>query len=1484
MPPRKRRAVSTSKREQPNKRPTVHADTDTAPGSTEPTTTTTTIGQLHAACRQAGTSHQRWQQVQQHDERGALRLIVWPACRKLHESNTSSSTSSNNVEWVQACQLLALLVSFENRQGGTAAALDFVDCTETFQRVLCTVFQPVDTATATQDWEWQAVTVHCATVAVSASTFTAGARGQSQPRVTADLWAAVMPHVASETIWQFVPARRRALEYKLLHHNSNNKDNNTEFVVEPDCQRPFVLQVIQQVLHLVEGDALALGRIALHQPNGTDDDDDDDNSPVAATDHNKVLEWTFLHRALELVMDLLTARTETRVHLMPYLQATHFSIKCRAALGTSRYSRATENMFLTQQLLERIVALEHFPVPQELHGAKRTATDNTVSTAGSLTAAQVRDEYYRRATVLQKMCHRYHAQELPDVIYAGVGLLCSGGPYLRQSLGGFSDQQLLGLLHKMRLVDQQAGGPEIYSRDFLLQILEEYLTLPKDPLEELQSFPLYPTERVLWDFSKIPPSHSSLLPASNVLALPKLQTHFLSFADYLWRNFELLRLESAYDIRADLVDVVRRIRPLLRQSLDFDENDNEVTLLQTEFSGWARMALELRGNRVDLVKVAKPLLGEKFPAKVIADIAIDLGPCGDSIRREWDELGEHDNLFLLAVDASQMSGKQAPLLKDYHLRHGNHQRFDTDGEKRVPDEDDRTFPERYGITLVRGCMILQVKDEEGKIISDHGAPPGKGNKRVFRVALDPTQYAMDARSPAGTGLYQALNLVVRRKGKENNFKAVLETVRGLMAGTGSIDRVIPPWLQPVLLGQGDPMAACYKSTTLQEYSRKTVGVANPDAPLDYGDTFLSEDHLRASFPDAKVTVDGRAKKPKKDEPRCNYRVRVTETNGKSAVEASSYPFPGHVDGNPVPFTPRQVEAVRSGLSSGLTVVVGPPGTGKTDVAVQIIAGLYHSFPTQRTVVITHSNAALNDIFQKVMSRGDIDERYLLRLGAGERDLQTDSTHDFTKPGRVAYSLAKRGQLLEQVQLISESLGISGKAERGADGSPSYTCETAEYFNEHHILRRIRAFQQQARDANGSSKDGEVVSFFPFAVYFQIGPEKVTLAAANDYFSKLREIFSELGEYRPLELLRSQRHRTDYLLMKQTRLVAMTCTHAAIARSHLIELGFEYDNIVVEEAGQMMEIETFVPLLLQQGAADETSSGSSRLKRVCLMGDHNQLPPVVKNMSFAKYSNLDQSLFSRLIRLAVPYIQLDKQGRARPEIASLYSWRYDNLGNLDHVQESTEFTLANPGLAHTFQMINVDDFEGKGESSPTAHFFQNVGEAEYAVALFQYMVLIGYSPSKISILTTYNGQKALLQDILSQRCGSGTPLAGVRPHAISTVDQYQGQQNDFIILSLVRTSSVGHLRDVRRLVVAVSRARLGLYVLGRRAVFEACHELRPAMEQLTATPSKLQLVLGDTVPTERKAAGKVKEVFQVDDLAHLGSIVHSMQEEWMSTQE
>lgn len=118
---------------------------------------------------------------------------------------------------------------------------------------------------------------------------------------------------------------------------------------------------------------------------------------------------------------------------------------------------------------------------------------------------------------------------------------------------------------------------------------------------------------------------------------------------------------------------------------------------------------------------------------------------------------------------------------------------------------------------------------------------------------------------------------------------------------------------------------------------------------------------------------------------------------------------------------------------------------------------------------------------------------------------------------------------------------------------------------------------------------------------------------------------------------------------------MTCTHAALTRRKLVELGFKFDNLVMEEAAQILEVtrtvhtattrgrpkqeaeankssafclygqvETFIPMLLQ----DVDAMDGARLKRVVLLGDHHQLPPIVQNMALQKFSRLDQSLFAR----------------------------------------------------------------------------------------------------------------------------------------------------------------------------------------------------------------------------------------------------------------
>ena len=66
--------------------------------------------------------------------------------------------------------------------------------------------------------------------------------------------------------------------------------------------------------------------------------------------------------------------------------------------------------------------------------------------------------------------------------------------------------------------------------------------------------------------------------------------------------------------------------------------------------------------------------------------------------------------------------------------------------------------------------------------------------------------------------------------------------------------------------------------------------------------------------------------------------------------------------------------------------------------------------------------------------------------------------------------------------------------------------------------------------------------------------------------------------------------------------------------------------------------------------------------------------------------------------------------------------------------------------------------------PVPYFFQNLAEAEYVVTLYQYMRLLGYPADKISMLTTYNGQKALLKDVVERRCAHH-PAFGA-PHKVT----------------------------------------------------------------------------------------------------------------------
>ncbi|TGO57319.1 hypothetical protein BCON_0067g00410 [Botryotinia convoluta] len=981
----------------------------------------------------------------------------------------------------------------------------------------------------------------------------------------------------------------------------------------------------------------------------------------------------------------------------------------------------------------------------------------------------------------------------------------------------------------------------VVDRKFLLEILLSTHEKRKTFQETARDLSILPTESTLFERTLL---RNDGFDGSQPLAIPKLNLQYLTVGDFLWRSFILHRCESFYEIRRDVEDTIKRLRPVAGRTG------------QTSFEGFSRMALPIA--KPSILEVVPPLVGDDKPALVRAEVTIDVSRMAENVRREWDSLRPDDVIFLLSVKATDESAMIA------------------NGGASTSDA------QNLGLRYLRAAEVIQVQDDRGRSLMNYNGQVNgnaRAGSRRLQLKLDAAMYKEDKdRVDKGKpDIYETMNIIVRRKGRENNFKPILESIRSLTLS----DVPLAPWLHEVFLGYGDPAGANY--TRLSNQLKK----------VDYRDTFLDWQHLIESLPGRTVepnddvtgsfgppyvlqTVAKAAELPARPTKKRRREAEPAPKDEPQAIQVSSYkppstgPYPMDAPKlNQVRFTPAQIEAIISGTQPGLTVIVGPPGTGKTDVATQIINNLYHNFPNQRTLLIAHSNQALNQLFQKIVAL-DIDERHLLRLGHGEEELDTET--NFSKHGRVESFLENRDGYLREVDRLAANFGAPG-----AHGS---SAETAGYFNSVYVEPAWIRFQEVMKDPGSTSES--IVSAFPFHYYFSNAPQPLfppgadkdaVIDVATGCYNHVTKIFAELEDVRPFEILRRDRDKANYLLTNEARVIAMTSTHAAMRRREISSLGFHYDNVVMEEAAQITEIENFIPMALQKPA-----NGGTPLQRVVLCGDHFQNSPVVQNLAFRHYANLEQSLFSRLVRLGVPTINLDQQGRARPSIASLYSWRYQNLGNLPIVSTAPEYQTANAGFKYDYQFIQVSDYKGKGEMEPTPHFIQNLGEAEYAVAIYQYMRLLGYPASKISILSTYAGQRALIQDVLSHRCAKN-PLFGL-PKIVTTVDKYQGEQNDYVILSLTRTSRVGYLRDIRRLTVALSRARLGLYILGRRDVFESCFELKQAFDILLSRPDKLTLSTGEMWPSQRILANEeslesVQGEAVMEGVEHLGQYVFEM---------
>lgn len=346
---------------------------------------------------------------------------------------------------------------------------------------------------------------------------------------------------------------------------------------------------------------------------------------------------------------------------------------------------------------------------------------------------------------------------------------------------------------------------------------------------------------------------------------------------------------------------------------------------------------------------------------------------------------------------------------------------------------------------------------------------------------------------------------------------------------------------------------------------------------------------------------------------------------------------------------------------------------------------------------------------------------------------------------------------------------------------------------------------------GSSMDGRITTS-PY--YKEI---KDLRRNAEEYFrmaGKYKRVFGrEEAQQRAAfyaeakNCIKEARLLEDYIvdeLFKSAQVICctpVTSTHRGMNRKR-------FNTLFFDEASQALEPMVWIPLL--------------KCKRLILCGDHFQLPPVVKSPE-AKKGGLDETLLDRCIRLRGAVSLLTRQYRMSSSIMG-FSNSYFYSNELQADESVSEQVLVNDPESTLNSSIEFIDTAGCNfdeiQNPETLSFF-NPREGELLFKhleqlLESYSAQIGLPAISIGIISPYKEQREWLKENLSLPEQCQLQLASL---SIKTIDGFQGEERDVIYISLVRSNEkqeIGFLNDLRRMNVAITRAKKKLVVIGDSA--------------------------------------------------------------------
>ncbi|KAG6816805.1 hypothetical protein H0H87_002774 [Tephrocybe sp. NHM501043] len=508
----------------------------------------------------------------------------------------------------------------------------------------------------------------------------------------------------------------------------------------------------------------------------------------------------------------------------------------------------------------------------------------------------------------------------------------------------------------------------------------------------------------------------------------------------------------------------------------------------------------------------------------------------------------------------------------------------------------------------------------------------------------------------------------------------------------------------------------------------------------------------------------------------------------------------------------QAKAIMSSLrSDGFVLIQGPPGTGKTSTICSLIAaslakkpqvifggrgGSTSKAPT-KILLCAPSNAAIDEIAARLHS----------------------SKFGGKAPGSIkVVRIGHKQTINASVQDLSLDTLVELKLANDSSCSANSHDTSAQISSLQREIESLKKLKTQKELEKENTHDN--------------GVRRETLMEEISILRKRQtDLVRELNRCRDQNKSKMRdldgKRRTFMLDVLQESDVI--CTTLSGAANELLGR-FDFEMVIVDEAAQCIELSSLIPL-------------KYRSNRCIMVGDPQQLPPTViskqvyldMNQSLyvltshfpkaCKY-NYNESLFVRLQKQRPEAVHLlSIQYRMHPEISSLPSRVFYQGRLLDgpNMAIKTKQPWQLNAKFGTYRFYNVAD--GVEESSGRMSL-KNTAEIRVAVALYARLIQeyssIDFS-YRIGIVSMYRAQIVELKKAFQARFGEQV-LDSVD---FNTVDGFQGQEKDIIILSCVRSGiglrTIGFLDDQRRMNVALTRAKSSLFILGNAPTLERSDE-------------------------------------------------------------